>query len=76
MKAAAKMKASSAARYHRSGFDCLPRLRPACRRLVRRHRDKIERFRVHLSNIRKKIDKYNARVVIARVKRPTQYVVY
>ena len=33
-------------------------------------------FRVHLSNIRKKIDKYNARVVIARVKRPTQYVVY
>jgi len=43
MKAAAKMKASSAARYHRSGFDCLPRLRPACRRLVRRHRDKIER---------------------------------
>jgi hypothetical protein len=32
----------SAARYHRSGFDCLPRLRPACRRLVRRHRDKIE----------------------------------
>jgi ATP-dependent Zn protease len=33
----------SAARYHRRGFDCLPRLRPACRRLVRRHRDKIER---------------------------------
>jgi len=33
-------------------------------------------FRVHVSNIRKKIDKYNARVVIALVKRPTQYVVY
>ena len=33
----------SAARYHRKGFDCLPRLRPACRRLVRRHRAAIER---------------------------------
>ena len=26
-----------------AGFDCLPRLRPACRRLVRRHRDKVVR---------------------------------
>jgi hypothetical protein len=33
-------------------------------------------FRVHLSNIRKKIDKYNASVEIALVRRPTQYVVY
>jgi hypothetical protein len=31
----------SAAQYHRRGFDCLPRLRPACRRLVQKHRDKI-----------------------------------
>jgi ATP-dependent Zn protease len=33
----------NAARYHRRGFDCLPLLRPMCRRLVRKHRDKIKR---------------------------------